>query len=48
MGWPLSDGTGTRELFVRFGGSGYAIRYRRTARGEVFILRVWHSRERRT
>ena len=35
-----------RETFVRFGHAGYVIQYR-TAPGEVFILRIFHSREER-
>ena len=35
-----------REMFVRFGRAGYVIQYR-TAPGEVFVLRIFHSLEER-
>ena len=38
----------TRELIVRFGVSGYIVRYAYDAsHEEIVILRVWHSRESR-
>ena len=33
-----------RELFIKFGTSGYVIRYQYID-DQVFILRVWHARE---
>jgi plasmid stabilization system protein ParE len=39
---------GLRELIVPFGGAAYVVRFAHDAgRGEVVILRVWHSREAR-
>lgn len=34
-----------REWFAAFGVSAYVLRYKITASGDVFIIRVWHSRE---
>lgn len=45
-GRPLRKGI--RELIVRFGKGAYILRYRLDeASNTVFILRAWHSRERR-
>ncbi len=39
---------GLRELIVPFGKAGYVVRYYPSARrGEIVILRIWHSREAR-
>jgi plasmid stabilization system protein ParE len=47
-GRPSSAVTGARELIVPFGRSAYVVRYVHDARREeIFILRVWHSRETR-
>jgi len=35
-----------RELYVRFGARGYAVRYR-LFEGQIVIVRVWHSLEER-
>lgn len=44
-GRPMHDER--REWFARFGAGAYVLRYRLTPAGEVFILRVWHTRESR-
>jgi len=45
-GRPMNDGTGRRELFIRFGQRGYVLRYKADKdAGLVKILRVWHSLE---
>lgn len=37
---------GQREIFVRFGASGYLIRYAYRAGGnDVVVIRIWHGRE---
>lgn len=37
-----------RDLIVPFGKSAYVLRYRiEEAKGAIFIVRIWHSRERR-
>jgi plasmid stabilization system protein ParE len=37
-----------RELIVRFGKSAYIIRYRiEDSKQTVFVVRIWHGRERR-
>ena len=46
-GRPMSDDTGRRELFVRFGTGAYVLRYKMDAADTVVIIRVWHSRENR-
>src|SRR5437879_3063976 len=48
LGRPLSDGTERRELVLSFGTGAYILRYMLTDDGTVVILRVRHSRERRT
>lgn len=46
-GKPIPN-VGMRELIVAFGQSAYIIRYANDpARGELAILRIWHSRESR-
>ena len=46
MGQPMQDGL-RRQVFAQFGAGAYVIRYRRDDRGNVVVVRVWHSRERR-
>jgi len=46
MGQPMQDGL-RRQVFAQFGAGAYVIRYRRDDQGNVVLLRVWHSRERR-
>jgi plasmid stabilization system protein ParE len=41
-----SGRSGLREVFVRFGRDGYVIRYH-SSDAEVFITRIFHTRERR-
>ena len=46
VGAPMDDGV-RREVFVPFGAGAYVVRYRRNPRGDVVVIRVWHSREHR-
>jgi plasmid stabilization system protein ParE len=46
LGQPMEDGA-RRQVFLHFGAGAYVIRYRRDDAGNVVIVRVWHSRERR-
>lgn len=46
IGWPMSDDSRRRELYLPFGASAYVIRYR-LHDDAVIIVRVWHGRERR-
>jgi plasmid stabilization system protein ParE len=43
-GWPMSDDTQRRELYLPFGAGSYILRY--ILDGDcIVIIRVWHSRE---
>ena len=44
IGRPLSDGTKRREIIIPFGASAYILRYV-FENDNVFVLRIWHSRE---
>ena len=46
IGRPMNDGTGRRELFQSFGAGAYVLRYL-IENDTVFIIRVWHSKEKR-
>ena len=46
VGRPMDDGTGRRELFIPFGAGAYVPRYILDAQ-VVFIIRAWHSKEKR-
>ncbi len=46
QGRPWDEDVDYRELFVKFGTSGYVIRYR-YINDKVFITRIWHARENR-
>jgi len=46
IGRPMNDGTGRRELFQPFGAGGYVLRYL-IENQTVFIIRAWHSKEKR-
>lgn len=46
IGRLMDDDSGRRELFLPFGHSAYALRYKLEGE-EVVIIRVWHGRERR-
>jgi plasmid stabilization system protein ParE len=47
LGMPTAD-AGIRQLVVRFGASGYIIRYAALAEeGNILITRIWHGRESR-
>ena len=48
LGMPTGDGD-IRQIVVRFGGSGYIVRYAPLpADGNILITRIWHGREGRT
>lgn len=47
LGRPMPDETSRRELFLPFAAGAYVLRYRLDDRGNVVIIRVWHSRESR-
>jgi plasmid stabilization system protein ParE len=48
LGMPTSDAA-IRQLVVRFGASGYIIRYTvLPEEGNILITRIWHGREART
>ena len=36
-----------RQIAVRFGASGYVVRYTMRADGTLLVLRIWHGREAR-
>jgi plasmid stabilization system protein ParE len=47
MGMPTKD-AGMRQIVVRFGASGYIVRYNvRSETNDILITRVWHGREAR-
>ena len=47
-GTVLKNGTGRRELYIRFGKNNYALRYKTDYEAKVIrILRIWHSRKER-
>ena len=47
MGTPIKD-TRMRQTVVRFGASGYIVRYNvRSETNDILITRVWHGREAR-
>jgi len=45
LGRGMDDDSGRREIFAAFGAGAYVLRYRIDARGQVVVIRVWHSRE---
>ncbi|MES2193464.1 MAG: type II toxin-antitoxin system RelE/ParE family toxin [Pseudomonadota bacterium] len=48
LGMPTKDAE-IRQLVIRFGASGYIVRYSILAEtGDILITRVWHGREART
>jgi plasmid stabilization system protein ParE len=46
LGMPTAD-AGIRQLVVRFGASGYIVRYA-VLSGDILITRIWHGREARS
>lgn len=46
IGRPLQDKLKQRELYLKFGVGSYVIRYKYLD-NEIFILRMWHSKETR-
>jgi toxin ParE1/3/4 len=47
MGMPTKDAS-VRQIVVRFGASGYIVRYNvRAETKDILIMRVWHGREAR-
>lgn len=47
MGMPTED-AGIRQIVIRFGASGYIVRYAALPDGDILITRIWHGREART
>lgn len=47
LGMPTQD-THIRQILVRFGASGYIVRYAVLPDGNILITRIWHGREART
>jgi plasmid stabilization system protein ParE len=47
LGMPTDD-IDIRQVVVRFGASGYIIRYAALEDGNILITRIWHGREART
>lgn len=37
-----------RQITIKFGGSGYIVRYIAMPNGNILITRIWHGREART
>jgi plasmid stabilization system protein ParE len=48
IGRPMNDDTRRRELIIPFSAGAYVLRYKIDADGAAVIVRVWHSKERRT
>ncbi|MCW5701988.1 MAG: type II toxin-antitoxin system RelE/ParE family toxin [Bradyrhizobium sp.] len=46
LGMPTADAD-IRQIVVRFGASGYIVRYASLPDGTILITRVWHGREAR-
>jgi plasmid stabilization system protein ParE len=47
LGMPTEEAD-IRQIVVRFGASGYIVRYASLPDGNILITRVWHGREART
>lgn len=47
LGTPTGDAA-IRQIVVRFGASGYIVRYANLPEGNILITRIWHGREART
>jgi plasmid stabilization system protein ParE len=48
LGTPTADAN-IRQIVVRFGASGYIVRYAAVPGGEdILVTRIWHGREART
>jgi len=48
IGTSLDDGSQRRELYIKFGSSGYVVSYVTDYDDDMInILRIWHSREER-
>lgn len=43
-GWPTKDNA-IRQIIVRFGSSGYVVRYSILPTDYILITRIWHGRE---
>jgi hypothetical protein len=41
----MQDGSGRRELIVRFGAGAFVLRYMKDSESAPVIIRVWHSLE---
>lgn len=47
LGMPTEDAD-IRQIVIRFGASGYIVRYASLPNGDILITRLWHGREART
>jgi toxin ParE1/3/4 len=47
LGMPTADAD-IRQIVIRFGASGYIVRYASREDGNILITRIWHGREART
>lgn len=47
MGMPTEDAD-IRQIVIRFGASGYIVRYAALPDGDILITRIWHGREARS
>jgi toxin ParE1/3/4 len=47
MGMPTEDAD-IRQVVIRFGASGYIVRYAALPDGDILVTRIWHGREART
>jgi toxin ParE1/3/4 len=47
LGMPTEDAD-IRQIVIRFGASGYIVRYASREDGNILITRIWHGREART
>jgi plasmid stabilization system protein ParE len=47
LGMPTEDAD-IRQMVVRFGSSGYIVRYAALPGDEILVIRIWHGREART
>lgn len=48
IGRPMDDDTGRREWFISFSAGAFVLRYMWNKNDTIVIVRVWHSKEKRT
>jgi plasmid stabilization system protein ParE len=46
LGMPTEE-VDIRQIVIRFGTSGYIVRYAVLEAGDIFVTRIWHGRESR-